>query len=201
MFERLTDRLQAIFQSLGGKGRLTERDVDEAMREVRTRAARGGRQPQGRARVRRGGPRAGGRPGGADSLTPAQTVIKIVHEELINVLGEGAGAAEHGREPPTLIMLVGLQRRRQDDPRREAGALSCRSRASNPLMVAADVYRPAAITQLQTLGGQIGVPVYAEGTERQAARHRPAGARAGARQRGRTRSSSTLPAASRSTKR
>src|SRR3712207_2164742 len=100
MFERLTDRLQTIFQGLGGKGRLTERDVDTAMREVRTALLEADVNLQVvRGLVTSIRERAVGQEVLA-SLTPAQTVIKIVHEELITVLGEGAVPLNKAEQPP-----------------------------------------------------------------------------------------------------
>jgi signal recognition particle subunit SRP54 len=164
MFERLTDRLQTIFQGLGGKGRLTERDVDTAMREVRTALLEADvnlkvvRTLVGAIRERAIGQDV------LASLTPAQTVIKIVHEELIKVLGEGAVPLNAAEQPPTLVMLVGLNGAGKTTTAAKL-ALTLKKQGQHPLLVAADVYRPAAIKQLQTLGGQIGVPVYIEGTD------------------------------------
>jgi signal recognition particle subunit SRP54 len=163
MFERLTDRLQSIFQGLGGKGRLTERDVDTAMREVRTALLEADvnlkvvRELVTAIRERAIGQEV------LTSLTPAQTVIKIVHEELIKILGEGAVPLNKAPNPPTLIMLVGLNGAGKTSTAAKL-ALHLKKQGMHPLLVAADVYRPAAITQLQTLGGQVGVPVYSEGT-------------------------------------
>jgi len=162
MFERLTDRLQTIFQSLGGKGRLTERDVDTAMREVRTALLEADvnlkvvRELVAAIRERAVGQEV------LASLTPAQTVIKIVHEELIKTLGEGAVPLNKAEHPPTLIMLVGLNGAGKTTTAAKL-ALHLKKQGYHPLLVAADIYRPAAITQLQTLGDQIGVPVHSDG--------------------------------------
>lgn len=164
MFERLTDRLQTIFQTLGGKGRLAERDVDTAMREVRTALLEADvnlkvvRDLVASIRERAIGQEV------MTSLTPAQMVIKIVHEELVNILGEGAAPLNRADRPPTLIMLVGLNGAGKTTTAAKLALYLKKKEGRKPLLVAADVYRPAAITQLQTLGGQIGVPVHAEGT-------------------------------------
>lgn len=161
MFERLTDRLQTIFQGLGGKGRLTERDVDTAMREVRTALLEADVNLQVvRSLVTAIRERAMGQEvlGG---LTPAQTVIKIVHEELINTLGEGAVPLNEAAAPPTLIMLVGLNGAGKTTTAAKL-ALHLKKQGMQPLLVAADVYRPAAILQLETLGSSINVPIFSE---------------------------------------
>lgn len=164
MFERLTDRLQSIFQGLGGKGRLTERDVDTAMREVRTALLEADvnlsvvRDLVGSIRERAIGQEV------LASLSPAQTVIKIVHEELIGVLGAEYVPLNEAPEPPTVIMLVGLNGAGKTTTSAKL-ALSLKKAGKRPLLVAADIYRPAAITQIETLGHQIDVPVFSEGTE------------------------------------
>ena len=163
MFERLTDRLQTIFQGLGGKGRLTERDVDAAMREVRTALLEADVNLQVvRSLVTAIRERAIGQEVLA-SLTPLQTVIKIVHEELIKTLGEGAVPLNRAATAPTLIMLVGLNGAGKTTTAAKL-ALHLKKQGLHPQLVAADVYRPAAITQLETLGRSIDVDVFSEGT-------------------------------------
>ncbi len=161
MFESLSDKLQAIFDRLGKRGILTEQDVDAALREVRValleadvnfRVAK-----EFLVRVRE-------RAIGAEvhkSLTPGQAVVKIVHEELLKTLGEG-GKLDLGGPPPRVIMLVGLQGSGKTTTAAKL-ALRLRSDGRKPLLVAADTYRPAAITQLETLGKQINIPVFSEG--------------------------------------
>jgi len=157
VFETLTERLQTVFQRLRGKGRLTERDVDEALREVRLALLEADVNfrvvKQFISRVR-------GRAVGSEvleSLTPAQQVVKIVHEELIRTLGEPARLTLSGQ--PTVIMLVGLQGSGKTTAAAKL-ALYLRRQGSRPLLVAADTRRPAAIDQLLTLGRQINIPVY-----------------------------------------
>jgi signal recognition particle subunit SRP54 len=165
MFETLTDRLNETFARLGRKGRLTEQDVDEAMREVRRALLEADVNFKVAkdfvAAVRE-------RAVGQDvlhSLTPAQTVIGIANEELIRVLGEeGQGLIPPDR-PPQILMLVGLQGSGKTTHAAKL-AVHLRKQGRNPLLVAADVYRPAAINQLQALGKQISIPVYEEGTGR-----------------------------------
>src|SRR5690349_393670 len=165
MFETLTDRLNETFARLGKKGRLTEQDVDDAMREVRRALLEAdvnfkvAKDFVAAVRVRAVGQDV------LHSLTPAQTVIGIANEELIRVLGEeGQGLLPPDR-PPQILMLVGLQGSGKTTHAAKL-AVHLRKGGRNPLLVAADVYRPAAIDQLQALGKQISIPVYEEGTGR-----------------------------------
>ena len=109
MFETLTTKLDAVFKKLSGRGRLTEKDVDEALREVRVALLEADvhfrvvRDFVAKVRARAVGSDV------LESLTPGQQVIKIVHEELLAVLGEGQASLTHAPSPPTLVMLVGLQ--------------------------------------------------------------------------------------------
>ncbi len=160
MFDTLTDRLQDVFKRLRGKGKLTERDVDEALREVRMALLEADvnfkvvKDFVGRIRERAVGGEV------LESLSPAQQVIKIVHEELVAMLGTSS-RVELGGSGPMLIMLVGLQ---GSGKTTTAGKLALQFRKSGqrPLMVAADMQRPAAVHQLVTLGKQIDIPVYSE---------------------------------------
>jgi len=163
MFETLTDRLNETFARLGRKGRLTEQDVDDAMREVRRALLEAdvnfkvAKDFVGAVRERAVGQDV------LRSLTPAQTVIGIANEELIRVLGEeGVGLLAPDR-PPQILMLVGLQGSGKTTHAAKL-AVHLRKLGRNPLLVAADIYRPAAVNQLQALGKQINVPVYHEGT-------------------------------------
>lgn len=162
MFDTLTDRLTGIFSGLRSKGALTEKDVDEAMREVRMSLLEADVNfrvvKDFVARVRE-------RSIGADvlrSLTPGQQVVKIVHEELVRLLGEAEPLSLDG-QPPVVIMLAGLQ---GSGKTTTAGklALLLRKQKQLPLLVAADIYRPAAIDQLIALGKQLDIPVYSEGS-------------------------------------
>lgn len=164
MFETLTDRLTDVFARIGNKGRLTEQDVDEAMREVRRALLEADvnfkvvREFVAAVRERAVGEEV------LKALTPAQQVIGIVRDELIKILGEERVPLEHASVPPTIIMVVGLQGSGKTTHVAKL-ASHLKQEGRRPLMVAADVYRPAAIDQLQTLGEQINVPVYAEGTK------------------------------------
>jgi signal recognition particle subunit SRP54 len=162
MFESLTDRLHETFGRLDRKGRLTERDVDEAMREVRRALLEADVNFKVAkdfvAAVRE-------RAVGQDvlrSLSPAQTVVGIANEELIRVLGEEREGLRAPDKPPAVLMLVGLQGSGKTTHAAKL-AVHLRKEGRNPLLVAADVYRPAAVNQLQALGRQVNIPVYEEG--------------------------------------
>ena len=163
MFESLGNRLQTVFDGLKRRGKLSEADVDNAMREVRLalleadvnyKVVKGFIQ---RVRARAVGQEV------MTSLTPGQMVVKIVNEELVQTLGE-PGRLNLGMQSPTVIMLVGLQGAGKTTMAAKL-ALHLRRGGSRPMLVAADIYRPAAIEQLQTLGRQLDVPVYSEGTQ------------------------------------
>lgn len=162
MFETLSDRLNETFGKLNRKGRLTEQDVDAAMRDVRRALL----EADVNFRVVKDFVSAvRERAVGQDvlrSLTPAQTVIGIVNEELIRILGDAQAPLIAPTRPPQILLMVGLNGAGKTT---HAGKLAVhvRKQGRNPLLVAADVYRPAAIKQLQTLGKQVNVPVYEEG--------------------------------------
>jgi signal recognition particle subunit SRP54 len=162
MFESLGGRLQSVFDGLKRRGKLTEDDVDKAMREIRLALLEADvnfkvvKSFVARVRERSIGHEV------MQSLTPGQQVVKIVHDELINTLGE-PGRLNLGMQSPAVIMLVGLQGAGKTTMAGKL-ALHLRRQGRRPLLVAADVYRPAAIEQLETLGRQIDIPVYSEGT-------------------------------------
>ncbi|KPK10296.1 MAG: signal recognition particle [Anaerolineae bacterium SG8_19] len=161
MFETLGNRLQGTFDNLTRRGKLTERDVDAAMREIRLALLEADvnykvvKDFVTRVRERAVGHEV------MRSLTPGQQVVKIVHEELIATLGQ-PGRLNLGMQSPAVIMLVGLQGSGKTTTGAKL-ALLLRQEGRRPLLVAADVYRPAAIDQLETLGRQLDIPVYSEG--------------------------------------
>ena len=160
MFENLTDRLQDIFGKMGRKGKLTEQDVDEVMREVKLAMLEADVNFKV---VKDFIKRLKERAIGAEvlqSLSPAQQVVKIVNEELIAMLGE-PGKLDYGSRSPAVIMLVGLQGSGKTTTAAKLG-LYLRKQGLHPLLVAADVYRPAAVDQLITLGKNLNLPVYHE---------------------------------------
>lgn len=160
MFENLTERLSNIFDNLRRHGRLSEADVDEAMREVRLALLEADvHYSVVKSFTQRVKERAVGQEV-SKALNPAQQVIKIVNEELIATLGEPCTLNLKG-ERPYLIMLVGLQGSGKTTAAAKL-AKRLRGQGERVLLVAADPYRPAAVQQLQTLGEQIDVPVYAK---------------------------------------
>jgi signal recognition particle subunit SRP54 len=161
MFESLSDRLQATFKTLTRRGKLSEADVDKALREVRLALLEADVNYKV---VKRFTQRVKERAIGAEvmsSLTPGQQVVKIVHQELINTLGE-PGRLDLGSQSPAVIMLVGLQGSGKTSTAAKL-ALQLRTEGRRPLLVAADTYRPAAVDQLVTLGRQLDIPVHQEG--------------------------------------
>src|SRR5947199_2405411 len=157
MFENLTDRLQDIFGKMGRKGKLTEQDVDQVMREVKLAMLEADvnfkvvKDFINRLKERAIGAEV------LQSLSPAQQVVKIVNEELIAMLGE-PGKLDYGSRSPAVLMLVGLQGSGKTTTAAKLGRY-LRKQGLHPLLVAADVYRPAAIDQLVTLGKQLNIPV------------------------------------------
>lgn len=162
MFENLTDRLQDIFDNLGQHGKLSEADVDRAMREVRLALL----EADVNLKVTKNFiKRVKERAIGAEvtkNLNPAQQVVKIVHDELIATLGE-AGRLNLSGPSPRVIMLVGLQGSGKTTTGAKL-ALNLRRQNKRPYLIAADTYRPAAVDQLVTLAKQINVPYWEEGT-------------------------------------
>ena len=161
MFDNLSEKLQQVFRRLRGKGKLTPADVDAALREVRLALLEADvnykvvRDFITRIREQAVGEEV------MQSLTPAQQVIKIVHSELIRLLGERPVPLVLSPEPPTVVFMVGLQGSGKTTTVAKLAKLY-KQRGHGPLLVAADIYRPAAQKQLQVLGNQIGVGVYAE---------------------------------------
>ncbi|MCS6843892.1 MAG: signal recognition particle protein [Caldilineales bacterium] len=161
MFETLTEKLQTVFDNLSRRGKLTEADVDAAMREVRLALLEADvnykvvKDLVARVKERAVGAEV------MKSLTPAQQVVKIVHEELIATLGQPAKLDLSG-PTPHVVMLVGLQGSGKTTTAAKL-ALHLRKSGQRPLLVAADTYRPAAIHQLEVLGKQLDIPVHSEG--------------------------------------
>jgi len=159
VFDSLTDKLQSVFKRLRGRGSLTERDVDEALREIRLVLLEADvnfrvvKDFVARLREKALGQEV------LQSLSPAQQVVKIVNEQLVDLLGGAAAKMSVAPRPPTVIMLVGLQ---GSGKTTSVGKLAnmLRKQGRNPLLVAADVKRPAAVEQLQSLGAQIGIKVF-----------------------------------------
>ena len=166
-FEGLSDRLDNAFKKLKSKGSLTESDVRDAMREVRLALLEAdvnykvAKDFTNTVTERAIGAKV------MESLTPAQMVIKIVNEELTALMGGTQARLSTAAHPPTVVMMCGLQGSGKTTHSAKI-ALRLKEQGHRPLLVACDIYRPAAIEQLQTLGRQIGVPVFSKGTNEKA---------------------------------
>src|SRR6185295_7355093 len=160
MFDTLSDRLSAVFTTLRGKGRLSEADIDATAREIRIALLEADvALPVVKAFVGAIRERARGEEV-SRALNPAQQVISIVNEELVKVLGGETRRLRFAKQPPTVILLAGLQGSGKTTLAGKLG-LWLRNQGHTPLLVAADLQRPNAVTQLQVVGKQAGVDVYA----------------------------------------
>lgn len=161
MFEDLSQNIQEAFRKLRGHGKLTEKDIDKALKDVRMALLSADvnykivRQFEKNVKARAVDTEI------LSKLTPAQSVIKIVNEELTALMGGKTAKLNISSHPPTIILMVGLQ---GSGKTTSAGklALAMKKQGKRPALVAADIYRPAAIKQLQVLGEQVGVPVFTE---------------------------------------
>jgi signal recognition particle subunit SRP54 len=164
MFEALSDRLDGIFTRLRGRGRLGQADVDEALREIRMALLQADvnllvvRDVIARLRAELVGAEL------SVSLSPGQQVVKAVNNELVRILGGTALRVTYASRPPTVVLLAGLQGAGKTT---NAAKLArwFKQQGRNPLLVGADLQRPAAVEQLRVLGRQIGVPVFSEGSD------------------------------------
>lgn len=160
MFEALTDKLQGVFRRLGSRGTINEQDLDEALREVRLALLEADvnfkvvREFVQGVKERALGAHV------LSSLTPMQQIIDVVNQQLVEVLGGGYSRLEHAKSAPTVLMLVGLKGSGKTTTTAKLG-LHLRHQGENPLMVAADPERVAAVEQLIALGKQLNIPVYA----------------------------------------
>jgi signal recognition particle subunit SRP54 len=160
VFETLSDRLTQVFSSLRGKGRLSPADIDATAREIRIALLEADvALPVVRQFIARVKERAAGEEV-SQALNPAQQVIKIVHEELVTILGGETRRLRFAKNPPTVIMLAGLQGSGKTTLAGKLG-LWLKEQGNAPLLVAADLQRPNAVTQLQVVGERAGVPVFA----------------------------------------
>jgi signal recognition particle subunit SRP54 len=164
MFDSLTERLQGVMQSLKGHGKLTAEDIDAAMREIRLALLEADvnfkvvREFVAHVKERALGSEV------MESLTPAQQVVKIVNEELVALMGSGDSRLAFSGHPPTVVLMAGLQGSGKTTTCAKLAKL-LKKDGKQPVLIAADVYRPAAIDQLQTLAGRVGVPCYAPGAD------------------------------------
>lgn len=161
-FESISEKIQAIFKNLRGKGKLTEKDVQLAMREVRLALLEADvsykvvKEFIGKITERAIGSEV------LESLTPGQQVIKIVHEELTELMGGTQSKISLAPKPPTIVMMVGLQGSGKTTSSAKL-ARFLKKQGRSPLLAACDIYRPAAIKQLQVLGEQLAIPVFSLG--------------------------------------
>src|SRR3990170_2966464 len=164
MFDNLSDRFETIFKRMRGRGRMGEAEVDEVLREIRVALLEADvnfkvvKNIVGRIREQCVGAQL------SASLSPAQQVIKIVHQELVNTLGGETLKITYASKPPTVVLMAGLQ----GAGKTTASAKLARwfkQQGRNPLLVGADLQRPAAVEQLRVLGQQINVPVFSAATD------------------------------------
>ena len=163
-FESLGDKLQGVFKKLRGKGKLNEKDIKDAMREIKLALLEAdvnfkvvkefvnivSEKALGQEIM--------------ESLTPAQQLVKIVNEELTELMGGNEARLAIANHPPTIVMMCGLQGSGKTTHSAKL-ALKLKKEGHRPLLVACDVYRPAAIKQLQVVCEQVGVPVFEMGNE------------------------------------
>ena len=163
MFDQLSERFEDIFRSLRGQGRITERNVDETLREVRRSLLEADVNFKvAKVFIQRVKEQALGQDV-LKSLTPGQQLVRIVHDELVALLGGNSSPVQLAEQPPTVIMLVGLQGCGKTTIAAKL-ARQFKEKGRPPLLIAADVYRPAAVEQLHTLGASIEVPVFSQPT-------------------------------------
>ena len=161
-FEGLAEKLQGTFKKLRGKGKLSEKDIKEAMREVKLALLEADvnykvvKKFVGSVSEKCNGSEV------LESLTPGQQVVKIVNEELTELMGKTESKINYSSQGPTVIMLIGLQGAGKTTMCGKL-ALSLRKNNKKPLLVACDIYRPAAIKQLEVVGSQIDIPVFSMG--------------------------------------
>ena len=164
-FEGLSSRLQNIFKKLGNRGKLTEKEVKEAMREVKLALLEADvnftvvKQFINSVSARCVGAEV------LESLTPSQQIIKIVDEELTTLMGGSVAKLDFGPRKPSIILLAGLQGAGKTTMAGKLAAYLAKTQSKKPLLVACDIYRPAAITQLQVVGEKVNVPVFERGTQ------------------------------------
>ena len=176
MFDTLSSRLDGIVKKIKGKGRLTEADVDEVMREIRTALLEADvnvtvvRSICNRIREQAIGATRSG------ALDPAQQVVKAVNDELTRALGGETLSITYASKPPTVVLMAGLQGSGKTTNSAKLASWF-KTQGRQPLLVGADLQRPAAVEQLRTLGRQIDVPVFSDPSDPGRRRPRPASRR------------------------
>ena len=165
-FESLGDKLQNVFKKLKGKGKLTEKEVKEAMREVKLALLEADvnfkvvKEFVANVTEKAVGEEV------LSSLTPGQQIVKIVNEELTAIMGGSDEKIQFASNGPTVILFVGLQGAGKTTACAKLAGLVKKQNSKRPMLVACDVYRPAAVKQLCVVGEQVGVPVYFEDGEK-----------------------------------
>lgn len=165
MFDTLQEKLEGTFRSLSAKGRLTEDDVNVALREIRLALLEADVNFKV---VKSFVASVQGRLEGAEvhkALDAPQQIVKIVNDELVALMGTGASKLTFSQRGPTVILMAGLQGSGKTTTAAKLAKLLAEQDAKKPALVACDVYRPAAIDQLKTVGSQVGVPVFAQGAD------------------------------------
>ena len=164
-FEGLTEKLSSAFKKLRNKGRLSEADVKEAMREIRLALLEADVSYKVvKDFVKRVTEKAVGTEV-LESLTPAQAIVKIVNQELIELMGGGSAKINIASQSPTVVMMVGLQGAGKTTNAAKLAGLMRKQNGKRPLLAACDIYRPAAIQQLEVVGKQLDIPVFQMGQE------------------------------------
>ena len=164
-FENLGEKLGGVFKRLKGKGKITEKDVKDAMREVKLALLEADVNFKVvKDFVKKVSEKAMGTEV-LESLTPSQNIIKIVRDELVELMGSEHERLEFAKNPPSVFMLCGLQGAGKTTAAGKLALALRKQMDKRPLLVACDVYRPAAVKQLQVLGDQIGVSVFSMGTD------------------------------------
>ena len=164
-FEGLTEKLSSAFKKLRNKGRLTESDVKEAMREIRLALLEADVSYKVVKDFIKGVTEKAVGAEVLESLTPAQAIVKIVNQELINLMGGDSTKITIASQPPTVVMMVGLQGAGKTTKAAKLAGLMRKQNGKRPLLVACDIYRPAAIQQLEVVGKQLDIPVFQMGQE------------------------------------
>ena len=161
-FEGLTEKLSAAFKKLRSKGRLTQSDVKEAMREIRLALLEADVSYKVVKDFVAGVTERAVGTDVLESLSPAQMIVKIVNESMIELMGSENQKINISPKPPTVVMMVGLQGAGKTTNGAKLAGLF-KKNGKRPLLAACDIYRPAAIKQLEVVGGQLGIPVFQMG--------------------------------------
>ena len=164
-FEGLTEKLSSAFKKLRNKGRLTEADVKEAMREIRLALLEADVSYKVVKDFIKGVTEKAVGAEVLESLTPAQAIVKIVNQELIELMGGGGAKISIASQPPTVVMMGGLQGAGKTTNAAKLAGLMRKQNGKRPLLAACDIYRPAAIQQLEVVGEQLNIPVFQMGQE------------------------------------